>query len=159
MLGKKIEEDNRAEDKNFMEKIEELDEESKIKEFENILKKGHLPNTYCEQIIKYLLGKVKEFIESKKFIEENLIIHNNKLMEEIEKYKETIILKDQIIKELKQKIEFTRLSLIKLKNERKKLLKKHKFNKIKKYKKDENKIIKNEDIKNLKSNNIDSENN
>ena len=157
MLDQKIGEVNRAEDKNFMEKIEELDEESKIKEFENIL--NHLSNTFDKQIFKYLLGKTKEFIETLKFIKEKLIILNNKLMEKIEEYKEQLILKDQIIKEQNQKIAFTRLSLIIIKNERKKQLQKHIFNEIKKYKKDENKIIKNEDIKNLKSNNIDSENN
>jgi len=159
MLGKKIEEDNRAEDKNFMEKIEELDEESKLKEFKNILKKGHLSNTSNKQILNCLLDKTKALIESKKSIEENLydvILTNNELMKKIQSLKES---QDQIIKKKNQIIAVTWLSLIIIKNERKKQLQKHIFNEIKKYKKDENKIIKNEDIKNLKSNNIDSENN
>jgi len=141
MLGKKIEEDNRAEDKNFMEKIEELDEESKLKEFKNILKKGHLSNTSNKQILNCLLDKTKALIESKKSIEENLydvILTNNELMKKIQSLKES---QDQIIKKKNQIIAVTWLSLIIIKNERKKQLQKHIFNKIKKYKKEENKII------------------
>ena len=124
-----------------MEKIEELDEESKLKEFKNILKKGHLSNTSNKQILNCLLDKTKALIESKKSIEENLydvILTNNELMKKIQSLKES---QDQIIKKKNKIIAVTWLSLIIIKNERKKQLQKHIFNKIKKYKKEENKII------------------
>ena len=136
MLDEKIGEDNKAEDKNIMEKIEELDEESKLKEFTNTPKKGLLSDKSYEQILIYLLDKIKDIIESKKLAEENykdVILYNHKLNEQIQLYKEQIILREQIIQKQNQII----ASL----------------------KKNENKIIENEDIKNLKSNNISMDNN
>jgi hypothetical protein len=76
-------------DKQFVDTIENLDEETKIKEYEKILKKGKISNLQNEKMLNYLLEKSKENIESKKYIEEEMkeiVKDNNILMEKIEIY-------------------------------------------------------------------------
>ena len=155
IFDKKLGEADIAEDKNFLEKIDKLDEESKLKEFENILKKGHLSNAFNEKILNYLLDKSKENIIFKNNIEEDLkkvIIENNNLMEQIEIFKNALTLQNQNIKKKNQLIAtITLLYLNKIIDNKKNLgekeinkqLKKRIFDKIKQYKKNQNLRISN----------------
>ena len=83
------------EDKNeFIEKIEKLDEETKIKNFLNILKNGKLSNISNEIILNYLLDKSKESIEKEKKVEteiNELIAQNNNLLDQVKKMKGMIL--------------------------------------------------------------------
>ena len=101
-LGENIMKDN-VEDKILLDKIEQLGEESKIKEYEKIIKKGELSNLRNEKILNYLLDKSKENIENKKYFEEelkNIIIQNNNLMEQIEIYNTKLTLQNNNNKQM-----------------------------------------------------------
>lgn len=101
-LGENIMKDN-VEDKILLDKIEQLGEESKIKEYEKIIKKGELSNLRNEKILNYLLDKSKENIENKKYFEEelkNIIIQNNILMEQIEIYNTKLTLQNNNNKQM-----------------------------------------------------------
>lgn len=150
IFEKKLGEADIAEEKNILEKIEKLDEASKLKEYDNILKKGHLSNAFNEKILNYLLDKSKENIIFKNNIGEEfkkIIIQNNNLMEEIEKFKNALTLQNQNIKKKNLLIAtITLLYLNKIIESKKNLgekeiniqLKKRIFDKIKKYKKNQN---------------------
>ena len=99
MLDKIIGREASEEEVNFLEKIEKLDEESKLKEYINILKEGRLSYASNEKILKYLLEKSnKDNDETKNYIEKefkNVIIQNYYLMEEIEKYNNVFVLRKE----------------------------------------------------------------
>ena len=99
MFDKIIGREASEEELNFLEKIEKLDEESKLKEYINILKEGRLSYASNEKILKYLLEKSnKDNDETKNYIEKefkNVIIQNYNLMEEIEKYNNVFILQKE----------------------------------------------------------------
>ena len=87
ILEKKIGGINKNENKEHLEQIEKLDEESKLKEFENIIQKGDLSNLSNEKILSYLLDKSKENIDNKRYIENeinNLIKQNNILVDQLQ---------------------------------------------------------------------------
>ena len=99
MFDKIIGREASEEEVNFLEKIEKLDEESKLKEYINILKEGRLSYASNEKILKYLLEKSnKDNDETKNYIEKefkNVIIQNYYLMEEIEKYNNVFVLRKE----------------------------------------------------------------
>ena len=95
LFNEKLGVNNLNEDKNeFIEKIEKLDEETKIKNFLNILKNGKLSNISNEIILNYLLDKSKESIEKEKKVEteiNELIAQNNNLLDQVKKMKGMIL--------------------------------------------------------------------
>ena len=165
MFDKIIGREASEEEVNFLEKIEKLDEESKLKEYINILKEGRLSYASNEKILKYLLEKSnKDNDETKNYIEKefkNVIIQNNILMEEKEKYNNVLILQKENIKKKNILIAYLILLLFNKiiedkknlgENEKKKQLQKHLFYKLKNYRKNQNvKINENKDINCLKS--------
>ena len=95
LFNEKLGENNLNEDKKeYIEKIEKLDEETKIKNFLNILKNGKLSNISNEIILNYLLDKSKESIEKEKKVEteiNELIAQNNNLLDQVKKMKGMIL--------------------------------------------------------------------
>ena len=164
MFGKIIGGEAKEEDLNSLEKIEKKDEESKLKDYINILQKGCLSNASNEKILKYLLDISKKNIENNNYIEEelkNLIIQNNKLMETIEIFKNALNLQNENIKKKNLLIAYLILLLLNKiieskknlgENKKKKQLQKYIFYKIKNYRKKKKlKISENKDINSLKS--------
>lgn len=107
------------EDKEYMHKIEEienLDEESKIKEYKTILKNEELTNLVNEKILNWLINKSRENNDSKRLIENeinNLANQNNNLMKQLELLKNKLKAQNEVSKKMKGMIMF--LSLLKTK--------------------------------------------
>ena len=98
------------EDKEYVQKIEQienLDEDSKIKEYKKILKNEELTNLINEKILNYLINKSRENNDSKRLIENeinNLTIQNNDLMKQLELLKNKLEEQKKISKKMKAMI-------------------------------------------------------
>ena len=103
------------EDKEYMEKIEQienLDEDSKIKEYKKILKNEELTNLINEKILNYLVNKSRENNDSKRLIENeinNLTIQNNDLIKQLELLKNKLKEQKEISMKMKVMIMFLTL--------------------------------------------------
>ena len=105
-----------------IEQIENLDEESKIKEYKTILKNEELTNLVNVKILNCLINKSKENNDSKRLIENeinNLRNQNNNLMHQLELMKNKIEEQNKISKKMKGMIMF--LSLLNTKKTQNKI--------------------------------------
>ena len=103
------------EDKEYVQKIEQienLDEDSKIKEYKKILKNEELTNLINEKILNYLINKSRENNDSKRLIENeinNLTIQNNDLIKQLELLKNKLKEQKEISMKMKVMIMFLTL--------------------------------------------------
>ena len=120
LFNEKLGENNLNEDKNeYIEKIEKLDEETKIKNFLNILKNGKLSNISNEIILNYLLDKSKESIEKEKKVEteiNELIAQNNYLFEQLNEANNKLLIENNNSKKMKGMILYLMKRLYNIKN-------------------------------------------
>ena len=107
ILDKKLGVSTKNEDNNYIEQIDLLDEESKLKEYELILEKGEVSNFANERLLNYLLEKSKENEENKKSIENeisNLKNQNDQLNKELKACQQMFLFQNESCKEMKKKI-------------------------------------------------------
>ena len=120
LFNEKLGENNLNEDKKeYIEKIEKLDEETKIKNFLNILKNGKLSNISNEIILNYLLDKSKESIEKEKKVEteiNTLIAQNNYLFEQLNEANNKLLIENNNSKKMKGMILYLMKRLYNIKN-------------------------------------------
>ena len=117
LLNIKLGEIKPIENKNEI--IEKQEEENKIKNFENILKKGELSNDSNQQILSYLLDKSKESIENQKSIKNEinvLITQNKSLIEELKKCNNKLDIENNNSRKMKGMIIYLMRKNFELKN-------------------------------------------
>ena len=91
ILDKKLGVNIKNEDNHIIDQIYLMEEDAKLKEYEQILQKGEVSANFNESMLKYLLDKSKEDIDDKKWEEnaiDNVIKQRKQLKEEYKKYKE-----------------------------------------------------------------------
>ena len=92
------------EDKLFFDKIDSMDDATKISKYENILKQGEISNFSNEKILGFLFEKLKESINNQKYVENeinNLIKQNNNLLQQLQLCNSKLIAQSDFCKKMK----------------------------------------------------------
>lgn len=95
---------NSLDDKLLLEQIDQMDEETKLSKYENLLKKGEISNLSNEKILGYLFEKLKESLDNQKYVENeinNLIKQNNNLLQQLQMCNNKLISQNDFCKKMK----------------------------------------------------------
>ena len=95
---------NLLDDKIYLDEIDNMDEDTKITKYENLLKNGELTNLSNEKILGFLFQKLKESINNQKYVENeinNLVKQNNNLIQQLEICNDKLISQNDFCKKMK----------------------------------------------------------
>jgi hypothetical protein len=95
---------NLLDDKLYLEQIEQLDEETKISKYEDLLKNGELSNISNEKILGFLFEKLKESMNNQKVVENeinSLVKQNNNLLQQLQICNNKLVSQNDFCKKMK----------------------------------------------------------
>ena len=99
-----INNNNLLDDKIYLDEIDNMDEDTKISKYENLLKGGELTNLSNEKILGFLFEKLKENINNQKYVESeinNLVKQNNNLIQQLQMCNDKLISQNDFCKKMK----------------------------------------------------------